>query len=84
VSKFTVYQSRFDKNSDDEPHPVGLKKSNPYGLYDIYGNVWEWVQDKYGTLPKGELRDYSGPSSGSARVARGGCWLLDANICRSG
>jgi formylglycine-generating enzyme required for sulfatase activity len=74
----------FGKNSG-ATHPVGQKKPNPYGLYDIYGNVWEWVQDWGGDLPKSpEIIDYRGPSSGSVRVNRGGSWYSDAERCRSG
>jgi formylglycine-generating enzyme required for sulfatase activity len=72
------------KNSGDTTHPVGQKKPNPFGLYDVYGNVWEWVQDWMGKLPTDrEITDYRGPSSGSVRVLRGGSWLSNAEYCRS-
>lgn len=74
----------FDKNSGKTMHPVGQKTPNPYGLYDIYGNVWEWVQDWCEDLPKGDVRDYHGPASGTDRVLRGGCWCHSAKDCRSG
>lgn len=74
----------FDKNSGKAMHPVGQKKANPYGLFDIYGNVWEWVQDFYEDLPKGALYDYCGPSCGTEHVIRGGCWFHSAKDCQSG
>ena len=54
----------FGNNSGSSTHPVGQKKANPYGLYDIYGNVNELVQDWYAKkLPTDrEIRDYRGPS----------------------
>jgi formylglycine-generating enzyme required for sulfatase activity len=75
----------FDKNSGNTTHPVGQKKPNPYGLYDIYGNVWEWVQDRYAQdLPTAkEVRDYRGPAKGSDRVERGGSWIDPVVNCRS-
>ena len=69
-------------NSDNKTHPVGLKRANPYGLYDVHGNVWELVQDKYnGTLPGGN--DPLHTASGSNRVIRGGSWLISARRLRS-
>lgn len=73
----------YTANSGDKPHPVGQKKSNPWGLYDIYGNVWEWVQDWYDDYPASNMTDPKGPSSGSERVFRGGSWYDSAGVCRS-
>ncbi|MDR2745191.1 MAG: formylglycine-generating enzyme family protein [Desulfovibrio sp.] len=76
----------FNKNSGNTTHPVGQKKPNPYGLHDVYGNVWEWVQDWYAEkLPQDrEITDYRGPANGTSRVSRGGGWYCDAEYCRSG
>ena len=73
----------YGENSGDETHPVGQKKPNPWGLYDMHGNVWEWVQDWHGRYTAGTAVDPAGPSSGSSRVNRGGGWLGDASPCRS-
>jgi formylglycine-generating enzyme required for sulfatase activity len=76
----------FGDNAGRTTHPVGQKKPNPYGLYDVYGNVWEWVQDWYADkLPDDrELTDYRGPSRGVFRILRGGSWDENAEDCRSG
>jgi formylglycine-generating enzyme required for sulfatase activity len=75
-----------ESNSGSRTQPVGRKKPNDFGLYDMHGNVWEWVQDCY-------MPTYSGaPSDGSAsgapcpenkRVARGGGWDSNAANLRS-
>ncbi len=65
-------------------HTVGTKKPNPWGLYDIQGNVWEWVQDYYAwRLPGGVVTDPQGPPSGDDHVARGGGWSSFPRWCRS-
>ena len=76
----------FDDNSGNETHSLGQKKPNGFGLYDMHGNVWEWVADTWHD-------NYTGaPNDGSiwgklgdkkAKVLRGGSWNYNPNNCRS-
>jgi formylglycine-generating enzyme required for sulfatase activity len=66
-------------NSGQRTHPVGQKKPNNYGLFDISGNVWEWCYDWYGSMYGGYVDSLNskGPDLGYYRVFRGGSWLND-------
>jgi len=71
-------------NSSRKPHPVGQKPPNPWGLYDMLGNVWQWCNDFYKVdyyqdCPKENPR---GPETGDSKVLRGGCWSSKADSLR--
>jgi len=72
----------FDENSGERTHPVATKRANAWGLYDMHGNVMEWVQDWYGETyySSSPSTDPRGPASGSTRVVRGGSWDFDAGF----
>lgn len=73
----------FDGNSDKQTHPVGQKWPNPWGLYDMHGNVLEWCHDWCGDYPRGSVTDPQGSSAASGRVARGGSCSSSPGRCRS-
>lgn len=73
----------YGDNSGERPHPVGKKEPNAWGLYDMHGNVYEWVRDWYGDYRSSPAADPQGPSSGSYRVFRGGSCHDSAWYCRS-
>ncbi|HNR34916.1 MAG TPA: formylglycine-generating enzyme family protein [Candidatus Hydrogenedentes bacterium] len=75
----------FKENAEGKTHVVGRKNPNAWGLYDMHGNVAEWVSDRYGEYPYegGTVTDPMGPETGSNRVYRGGSWYHDAPQCRA-
>jgi formylglycine-generating enzyme required for sulfatase activity len=73
-----------DGNRDTrQTHPVGTKPANPWGLFDVHGNVGEWVYDWHGAYDAADQQDPIGPEGGSRRVGRGGSCLSTARSARS-
>ena len=76
-------QAWYSDNSDETTHPVGLKEANGWGLFDMLGNVSEWVADYYDAeYPAAAATDPRGPEKGTYRVIRGGSWAAFTMACR--
>lgn len=76
----------FIDNSGDMPHPVATRQANAFGVYDMLGNVWEWVEDWYGasTYTSDARIDPEGPKKGRSRVRRGGSYHCPLYMVRPG
>ena len=73
----------YSANSDGRTHPVGTRQPNPFGLHDVYGNVWEWCHDFFAAYPGGHALEPKGPESGKTHALRGGSWMTDADRCQT-
>jgi sulfatase modifying factor 1 len=71
-------------NSGSKTHEVGQKQANAYGLYDMLGNVFEWVADGYDKYGSNPVNDPQGPSlSEQVRTLRGGSWYVTSRAARA-
>lgn len=75
----------FSDNARKMTHPVGQKRPNAWGLYDLRGNAWQWCADWFSNdyYQQSPPNDPAGPSAGSSRVLRGGGWNHSSSFCRS-
>lgn len=83
--EFVVQYAWCLTNSGNHTHPVGEKKPNGWGLYDMHGNVWEWCHDWYAAdyYSHSPKVNPFGPAKGTSRVLRGGSWYSLPNYCRN-
>ncbi len=70
-------------NSEDVIHPVGLKKPNAWGIYDMHGNIWEWCRDLAKSSVRIDETDPRGDINGEMHTCRGGNWNSEPRYCRS-
>jgi len=74
----------FEANSRFQPHPVGQKRPNKFGLFDLHGLVWEWTSSREQLYPYRADDGREDPEGPAPRVVRGGSWLSDAYFCQCG
>lgn len=73
----------FGQNSNNQTQRVGLKSANPFGLYDISGQLWQWTNDWYGFYPQERVQDPTGYELGVQKVLRGGSFISNTADVRS-
>ena len=84
LGDYAWYKSNAWDKGEEYVHPVGRKKANTWGLYDMHGNVWEWCSDWYSdSYANAKPIDPKGPDTGTYRVLRGGSWGIIPSNCRS-
>jgi formylglycine-generating enzyme required for sulfatase activity len=76
--------SWYSANNGGTTHPVGQKRPNAWGLFDMHGNAWQWCSEYLGPYVISDKTDPAGPKAGKQRVLRGGSWISDGPAnCRS-
>ena len=83
LGSYAWYRDNAWNTEEKHAHAVGLKLPNSWGLHDMHGNIWEWVQDGYGPYSGSRQVDPGGPASDSYRIVRGGGFVSRARHVRS-
>ena len=82
-NNITASNANYSSSGIGQTRDVGQYAANPWGFFDMHGNVFEWTADWFGAYPSGSATDPEGPAVGSYRVLRGGSWVDTAIYARS-